>query len=117
MRNFKIDIENIGNGIECMLTPIGEQKVRFYLREMAAKRKEILDAGIDTADSTNLPTEEDIIDDIESFYGEDGVEEYCNCWGVTDEYNADTPLCLTLGQDIITAEAAASFYEIACSAL
>ncbi len=108
MRTFEIDIESIGTNIECILTPKAEQYVRWYINELAAKRKEILDAGIDTADSTNLPTEEDIISDIETFFGTDGIEEYCNCWGVTDERNADEALCLKLGRDIVTMEAAKS---------
>lgn len=73
------------------LTELGKQEVNTYIREAEAKRKEILDARIDTADDTWLPDEDDILMDIEHFE-EDG--EYCNGWGVTDNYNADYPLYL-----------------------
>lgn len=76
------------------LTELGKQEVNIYIREAEAKRKEILDAGIDTADDTWLPDEDDILMDIEHFE-EDG--EYCNGWGVTDNYNADYPLYLKRG--------------------
>ena len=46
--------------IEYILTEKGREKVTWFIKECAAKRKEILDAGIDTADDTNLPTEEAI---------------------------------------------------------
>lgn len=76
------------------LTELGKQEVNTYIREAEAKRKEILDARIDTADDTWLPNEDDILMDIEHFE-EDG--EYCNGWGVTDNYNADYPLYLKRG--------------------
>ena len=76
------------------LTELGKQEVNTYIREAEAKRKEILDARIDTADGTWLPNEDDILMDIEHFE-EDG--EYCNGWGVTDNYNADYPLYLKRG--------------------
>lgn len=76
------------------LTELGKQEVNTYIREAEAKRKEILDARIDTADDTWLPDEDDILMDIEHFE-EDG--EYCNGWGVTDNYNADYPLYLKRG--------------------
>ena len=73
------------------LTELGKQEVNTYIREAKAKWKEILDARIDTADDTWIPDEDDILMDIEHFE-EDG--EYCNGWGVTDNYNADYPLYL-----------------------
>ena len=109
MKKFKIDINGIGKGIECVLTPLGEERVKCYLTELAAKRKEILDAGKDTADITWLPSIEDIISDIEIFFGVEGANEYYNSWGVTDSYIADYPLRLTFGEDIITEAAAKSF--------
>lgn len=75
-------------------TELGKQEINTYIREAEAKRKEILDARIDTADDTWLPDEDDILMDIEHFE-EDG--EYCNGWGVTDNYNADYPLYLKRG--------------------
>lgn len=76
------------------LTELGKAEVNTYIREAEAKQKEILDARIDTADDTWLPDESDILMDIEHFE-EDG--EYCNGWGVTDNYNADYPLYLKRG--------------------
>ena len=76
------------------LTQLGKQEVNTYIRELKAKRKEILDAHKDTADSTELPTIDDILMDIPHFeqYG-----EYCNGWGCTDNYDADYPLFLKRG--------------------
>jgi hypothetical protein len=110
-KTFEIDIDGMGNRIECVLTPLGEAEVRDYLQKLAAKRKEILDAGKDTADNTNLPTEDDIISDIETWFGTDGLPHYCNNWDVTDEYEADFPLCLYLGHEIVTVEAAKALKE------
>lgn len=76
------------------LTALGRQEVDTFLRELKAKRKEILDAGRDTGDDTVLPKEDDILMDIE-FFEEDG--EYCNGWGCTDNYNGDSPLYLKRG--------------------
>lgn len=78
------------------LTAIGMKKVTAYINELAAKRKEIIDARLDTADETALPDVNDILDDIESFE-ENG--EYLNGWGVTDNYNSDYPLNLVRGVD------------------
>lgn len=86
------------------LTQNGRELCQAYLTELQAKKKEILDAGIDTADETTLPTEEDIIADIE-FIGisEDDPEGPCyyNGWAVTDNYDADYPLLLKVGRDLI----------------
>ena len=38
--------------MEYVLTEPGRQKIADYILQCAAKRKEILDAGIDTADAT-----------------------------------------------------------------
>ena len=78
------------------LTAIGMKKVNAYIDELVAKRKEIMDAGLDTADETTLPDAEAILDDIESFE-ENG--EYWNCWGVTDNYDSDGPINLVRGDD------------------
>ena len=82
------------------LTSKGTAKVNKYIRELEAKRKEILDAGKDTTDETELPTVEDIISDIE-FIGLDKDGEYINNWGVTDNYDGDSALCLKKGEDFI----------------
>ena len=78
------------------LTQTGERKVKFYIKNLKSKRKEILDAGKDTANETELPTIEDIIADVEAFE-ENG--EYLNNWGVTDNYDSDFPLWLERGED------------------
>ena len=59
---------------------------------LAEKRKEVLGAEADTADSTELPTAEDIESDASSF-GLDEDGEYVNCWGCTD--HMDIPIRLT----------------------
>lgn len=82
------------------LTEAGCKKVEEYIKELEAKRKEILDAGKDTADETNIPTVEDIIADVYWIYEEEN-NEYCNNWGVTDNYEADYPLDLELGTDFV----------------
>ena len=81
------------------LTEHGIKNCERFIAECNAKRKEILDARIDTADNTMLPTIEDIESDIESFIDEDG--EYYNCWGVTDNYDSDFPLCLRFKIDFV----------------
>ena len=82
------------------LTDEGRANAKQYILELEAKRKEILDAGKDTADDTTLPTVEDIEDDLNF----DGVDEdgcYYNSWGVTDHYDGDTPIGLELGVDFM----------------
>ena len=84
---------------ELEYTENGKEKVKAYIKELEAKRKEILDAGKDTADDTYIPTLEDILNDASCFIGvENG--EYFNSWGVTDHYDADNAICLILGEDI-----------------
>ena len=41
--------------MEYIYTPKGREKVDHFIRECEVKRKEILDACIDTADETTLP--------------------------------------------------------------
>lgn len=78
------------------LTARGKRKIEDYIRELQAKRKEILDAGKDTADETPIPTIEDIMSEIPVFE-ENG--QYLNAWGATDNYNADYELSLVRGLD------------------
>lgn len=87
--------------MEYILTEKGREKVTWFIKECAAKRKEILDAGIDTADDTNLPTEEDIVSDLNYGVGIDEDGDYYNCWGVTDNYSSDAPCCLEVGIDFM----------------
>lgn len=84
---------------ELEYTEKGKEKVKAYIKELEAKRKEILDAGKDTADDTYIPTLEDILDDASYWFDvENG--EYFNSWGVTDNYDAGGAICLILGEDI-----------------
>ena len=84
-----------------MFTGEGLAKVEAYIEELKAKRKEILDAGLDTA-TDELPTVTDILADIE-FIGFDEDGEYLNSWAVTDEYDADAPISLQLNIDFVNA--------------
>lgn len=81
-------------------TEKGKRKVNVFIAELKAKRKEILDAGKDTADETVLPDTADILDDIEWSVDENG--EYCTTWGCTD--NADLPIFLKAGEDFVDDE-------------
>ena len=85
------------------LTQNGRKAIASYIMELKAKRKEILNARIDTADETFIPTEEDIISDIDWSIDLDDADGvcYCNNWGVTDNYDADEPLALYIGDDIV----------------
>lgn len=82
-----------------ILKETGKRKVADFILECTAKRKEILDADLDTADETNLPTEEDIVSDLNYGIGVDEEGDYFNGWGVTDHYNSDLPLGLSINDD------------------
>lgn len=77
------------------LTEKGIRECERFILECEAKRKEILDAKMDTANDTMLPTIEGIESDIAGFIDDEG--EYYNCWGVTDSYSSDCPISLVLG--------------------
>lgn len=81
-------------------TPKGRWKVFHFIRECEVKRKEILDAGIDTADETELPTAQDILDDVNVGVGLDEGNEYFDSWGITDHYSSH-PLSLVVGEDLV----------------
>lgn len=83
-----------------VFTVNGYRTVKRFIAECAAKRKEVLDAGIDTADETELPTAQDILDDVNTSVGLDEENEYFDSWGITDHYNSH-PLSLVVGEDII----------------
>ena len=81
-------------------TTEGLEKAEKYIEELKAKRKEILDAKIDTTEDTTLPTVDDILADAEDTgFDEDG--EYVNGWGVTDNHDSDYPMSLKLGIDVV----------------
>lgn len=93
------------NNKQYQFTEAGMKSVSSYIKELEAKRKEILDAGLDTAEDTCIPDVATIVSDIEAFgfdsYTGDNDKEYCNGWGVTDNYAADYPLLLKLGRDFV----------------
>ena len=80
------------------LTESGRKKFEDFLIEAKTKRKEILDAGLDTANETQLPDENAIIADIEWFEEDYGnFKGYNNAWGITDNPKYD--LSITLYRD------------------
>ena len=83
-----------------VFTVNGYRTAKRFIAECIAKRKEILEAGIDTADETELPTTQDILDDVNEGVGLDEENEYFDSWGITDHYNSH-PLSLFVGEDII----------------
>ena len=107
---LKLDLNSTGivgwyNGENSSPNPIltenGLQQVNAYIRELWAKRIELLDAKKDTADDTEIATVADILNDIDEETTEevDGVLEYVNIWPVTDNYEADYALRLEYGKD------------------
>ena len=84
------------------LTENGKKTCENYIAEIIAKRKEILDAGKDTAEDTNIPKVKDIEDDL-NFFGVDEDGEYYNTFGVTDHEDADRAILLVLDKDFVEA--------------
>lgn len=107
MKKGKRSITKAGIDMETIyrLTAKGKVKTQEYIDELLAYRKEILDAGLDTANDTSIPTFEDIECDIDEFENEE-ENEYYNCWGATDEYTLNKALCLKYGEDYLEAEIA-----------
>ena len=83
-----------------VLNARGKRLAADYIKELESKRKEILDAGKDTANTTTIPSLSDIEEDV-NFIGLDENGEYYNGWSVTDHYEADYPLLLKLSRDIV----------------
>lgn len=71
------------------LTEIGHKHVNDFLKECSAKRKEILDAGIDTACQTSLPTKADILLELNDGENIGDSGEYDSDWAVTDNTAED----------------------------
>ena len=71
------------------LTEIGHEHVSDFLKECSAKRKEILDAGLDTACQTTLPTKADILRELNDGENIDDSGEYDSDWAVTDNTDED----------------------------
>lgn len=96
-----------------ILTESGKERIRTFINECAAKRKEILDVGKDTASETQLPTEDQILANINQ-----NVEDGDDYWGITDncepellflEESVDfvktsTRICVTLEKTIRVCE-------------
>lgn len=95
LRDFKDEMCNV----EYRLTEEGEKIADIFIDELKAKRKEILDAGLDTADITYIPVLDDIVDDVNCI-GVDKDGNYYNSWGITDNYDSDYPLSLKVGKDL-----------------
>ena len=112
---LKLDLSSTGivgwyNGENSSPNPIltedGLQHVNAYIRELWAKRVEILDAKIDTADDTEIATVADILSDMDEETVQDVGDglEYINGWPVTDSYEADYCLRLEYGKDFVWLE-------------
>ena len=106
----KLDLSNTGivgwyNGENTSPNPVltedGLRQVNGYIRELWAKRIELLDAKKDTADDTEIATVADILSDIDEETVQDVGDglEYVNGWPVTDNYEADYVLRLKYGKD------------------
>lgn len=80
------------------LTQAGIEECKRFIAECEAKRKEILDAGVDTAYDIRIPTVTDIGFDIH-FEGLDEEGKYYQSWGITDHYDSDC-ISLVLGKHI-----------------
>lgn len=88
--------------MEYVLTEEGKRKVAVFIKECEAKRKEILDAGLDTAEDTQIPTEADILSDLNNGVEVDEDGDYYNAWGVTDNYCSDRACELAIGEDFVS---------------
>mgnify|MGYP004679059831 FL=1 len=91
---------NLNHKFRFVFTENGLKNVQAFIRECNAKRKEVLDAQLDTAEDTSLPTEGDILCDLyDNFDSDDGF--YVNGWGVTDSCDYDLPLGMEIGRDFV----------------
>ena len=91
---------NLNHKFRFAFTENGLKNAQTFIRECNAKRKEVLDAQLDTAEDTSLPTEGDILCDLyDNFDPEDGF--YVNGWGVTDRCDYDLPLGMEIGRDFV----------------
>ena len=88
--------------MEYVLTEEGKRKIAAFIKECETKRKEILDAGLDTAEETQIPTEADILSDLNCGVEVDDDGDYYNAWGVTDNYCSDRACELTINEDFIS---------------
>ena len=68
------------NEHEFELTEEGKREVQSFITECKTKRNEVLDNVGDTIKHTTIPTQKEILNDLNS---QEDVDE---CWGVTDNY-------------------------------
>lgn len=73
------------NEHEFELTEEGKREVQSFITECKTKRNEVLDNAGDTIKYTTIPTQKEILNDLNS---QEDVDEcgYDACWGVTDNY-------------------------------
>lgn len=73
------------NEHEFELTEEGKREVQSFITECKTKRNEVLDNAGDTIKHTTIPTQKEILNDLNS---QEDVDEcgYDVCWGVTDNY-------------------------------
>lgn len=76
------------NEHEFELTEEGKREVQSFITECKTKRNEVLDNAGDTIKHTTIPTQKEILNDLNS---QEDVDEcgYDACWGVTDNYGID----------------------------
>lgn len=77
--------EQFMNEHEFELTEEGKREVQSFITECKTKRNEVLDNAGDTIKPTTIPTQKEILNDLNS---QEDVDEcgYDACWGVTDNY-------------------------------
>ena len=68
------------NEHEFELTEEGKREVQSFITECKTKRNVVLDNAGDTIKHTTIPTQKEILNDLNS---QEDVDE---CWGVTDNY-------------------------------
>lgn len=73
------------NEHEFELTEEGKREVQSFITECKTKRNEVLDNAGDTIKHTTIPTQKEILNDLNS---QEDVDEcgYDACWSVTDNY-------------------------------
>ena len=73
------------NEHEFELTEEGKREVQSFITECKTKRNEVLDNAGDTIKHTTIPTQKEILNDLNS---QEDVDEcgYDACWGVIDNY-------------------------------
>lgn len=78
--------------VEISITETGMKNIEAFLRECEAKRKELLDAGKDTAEDVRLPVFADVAEAIEPT--EDGI------WTESFEVTDHTDLTIRLDEGV-----------------